>query len=93
MTDSMAPDGGMFQIDGIQKAILKNTPLGNPNQPKEIGARVVDEWKRHMSGGSPLDDVAFVCLGRVQLASDYLSTTHTPAVGLTRVGLGQRERV
>jgi serine phosphatase RsbU (regulator of sigma subunit) len=65
VTDAMAPNGDMFQLEGIRKSLLDESPLGAPTRPKAIGERVLHCVKKHANGRAQNDDIALVCFGRL----------------------------
>jgi serine phosphatase RsbU (regulator of sigma subunit) len=66
VTDAVAPDGEMFQVEGIRKALLDETPVGFPTRPKGIGERVLHCVRKHANGRAQNDDIALVCFGRLE---------------------------
>ena len=65
VTDAMAPNGDMFQLDGIRSAVLDDSALGPPTRPRAIGERVLQHVRRHAAGRSQNDDIALVFFGRL----------------------------
>jgi phosphoserine phosphatase RsbU/P len=75
VTDAMAPNGDMFQIDGIKAALVGESVLGSPGRPKGIGERVVQEVRKHANGRAQNDDIALVCFGRLEAGMSPATNT------------------
>jgi serine phosphatase RsbU (regulator of sigma subunit) len=60
VTDAQNPNGEMFGLDGIKKAVA-----GGPLRPKTVGELVLGAVRKHANGRAQNDDIALVCFGRV----------------------------
>jgi serine phosphatase RsbU (regulator of sigma subunit)/pSer/pThr/pTyr-binding forkhead associated (FHA) protein len=66
VTDAMNSLSEQFTLQGIHRAILGNSPAEAVSyRPDHIGRAVIEAVRRHASGRAQNDDIALVCLGRL----------------------------
>ena len=67
VTDAMAPNGVLFGMDGLDRALRVDDPtLVDAGRPRRTGERLVQAVKRHAAGRVQNDDIAVVCFGRLE---------------------------
>jgi serine phosphatase RsbU (regulator of sigma subunit) len=66
VTDANAPNGVMFGMDGVNRALMPED-AANPEccRPRRFGERLVQAVRRHAAGKPQNDDIAVVCFGRL----------------------------
>lgn len=73
VTEAMNPDGELFGLPRIHATLAEESVLAEI-RPKGIGTRIVQSVRNHASGRPQNDDIALVCLGRLD--------TNGPATGI-----------
>lgn len=63
--DAMSPDGELFGMDRVTRAVLGDGANAVDMRPRAIGERVVAAVRKHAAGKVQNDDIALVCFGRV----------------------------
>jgi len=69
VTDSMNHTEVTFEMEGVQNALRPNNQLLAGLTPKSLGERLVQAVRGHASGRAQNDDIAIVCVGRVEDAT------------------------
>lgn len=65
VTEAMNPDGELFGLDRMRAAIAGDSVLTDV-RPSAIGDRLVKAVRTHAAGRAQNDDIALVCLGRLE---------------------------
>ncbi len=74
VSDAMSPDGELFEMERVTKAVLPDSVIAADMRPKSIGERVVAAVRKHAAGRAQNDDIALVCFGRVDSPSSGAAT-------------------
>jgi phosphoserine phosphatase RsbU/P len=78
VTDAMNPAGVMFGPDNLDSNLIPDdAELIEGNLPKHLGDRLVNAVRKHANGQPQNDDIAVVCVGRLEAG-------RAPVANLTR---------
>jgi serine phosphatase RsbU (regulator of sigma subunit) len=63
VTDALSVQNEPFQLDGIHKALCRDTSACYT--PEQAGRKVIEAVREHAAGRAQNDDIALVCFGRL----------------------------
>ena len=77
VTDATAANGAMFELAGIRNSLFSDNVMGTPDRPKAVGERIMHAVRKHLNGRPQNDDIAIVCVGRLEVGASPATSTGT----------------